>query len=403
MTRRLTFLLALNLGLIVSGIEVFADELPPPPEKPAIPLNRLPIQPGRLPMQRIQLQPGRVIQIQQGRGVIIQGNLPADVDLRMRQFNTPTNRNSYFVPVLPPPPPLPTRPPIPAARLAALIADLKSDDYQLRMHATRELKAGGKETVAALYAAAGEGSPEVDRRVLAILTTIFLSPDESANRAAEAALEDLRDHGAITLASQIDGVFESHEFLRSGRALQDIEALGGKVIYSKYAAISDAVTGEQRRDVSQIVIPLAWQGGDEGLRYVARIPTLRQLLVIAPNEEGAVSQAGLDRLQLALPNLRIDQRGPAQIGISFLTNETIEAGLLIDGVEPKRAAERAGLKAGDILVKFDEHELESFEHLTTLLKKYAPGDTIKVQVLRFPNGGDRQELTLDVTLDSWED
>ena len=46
------------------------------------------------------------------------------------------------------------------------------------------------------------------------------------------------------------------------------------------------------------------------------------------------------------------------------------------------AASRAGLKDGDVLVRFGDRPLDSFEDLLTALRDRQPGDTVRVIYLR---------------------
>ena len=62
-------------------------------------------------------------------------------------------------------------------------------------------------------------------------------------------------------------------------------------------------------------------------------------------------------------------------------------------VEPGSAADRAGVRDGDLIVAVDGTRLDYNTSLRQLLLRYAPGDKVTITVLR-----DGQELLLDVTL-----
>ncbi len=62
-------------------------------------------------------------------------------------------------------------------------------------------------------------------------------------------------------------------------------------------------------------------------------------------------------------------------------------------VEPGSAADRAGIRDGDLIVAVDGTRLDYNTSLRQLLLRYAPGDKVTVTVLR-----DNQEIVLDVTL-----
>jgi S1-C subfamily serine protease len=68
-------------------------------------------------------------------------------------------------------------------------------------------------------------------------------------------------------------------------------------------------------------------------------------------------------------------------------------GLRVTAVEPGSAADKAGIKAGDIIVEFAGKPIKDLYAYTDALYAQKPGDTVDVVVLR---GTER--LTLKVTL-----
>ncbi|MCB2206445.1 M28 family peptidase [bacterium] len=70
-----------------------------------------------------------------------------------------------------------------------------------------------------------------------------------------------------------------------------------------------------------------------------------------------------------------------------------EGGFRITGTSPGSPAEKAGLKGGDIMIKFGETEVGNIYDYMTAMSRHSPGETVPVIVKR----GD-EELTLDVDL-----
>jgi hypothetical protein len=70
------------------------------------------------------------------------------------------------------------------------------------------------------------------------------------------------------------------------------------------------------------------------------------------------------------------------------------AGVLLSGVIPGSAAEKAGLKAGDLLVEFAGVEIENLGSFSDVLKGLSPGDEADVAFMR---GGERMTATVTVT------
>jgi len=69
-----------------------------------------------------------------------------------------------------------------------------------------------------------------------------------------------------------------------------------------------------------------------------------------------------------------------------------KSGVLLGGVRPGGAAEKAGLRRGDLLIALGRHQIASIEDFMYVLNASKPGETTKAVVLR---GGKRVEL--DVT------
>jgi S1-C subfamily serine protease len=61
------------------------------------------------------------------------------------------------------------------------------------------------------------------------------------------------------------------------------------------------------------------------------------------------------------------------------------SGVLLDGVREGSVAEKAGLKAGDIIVKMGDKEIRNIYDYTDAMKNLKPGDTITVVVKRGAN------------------
>jgi Tol biopolymer transport system component len=69
-----------------------------------------------------------------------------------------------------------------------------------------------------------------------------------------------------------------------------------------------------------------------------------------------------------------------------------KSGVLIGGVRPGGAADRAGIRRGDLLVRLGRHEIASIEDFMFVLNASKPGETTKAAVVR--NG---KKIELDVT------
>ncbi len=68
-------------------------------------------------------------------------------------------------------------------------------------------------------------------------------------------------------------------------------------------------------------------------------------------------------------------------------------GLKIMGVQPEGPAAKAGIEAGDLIIGFGESKITGIEDYDSALRKYKPGDRVKVKLLR-----GEKEIELDVVL-----
>lgn len=96
----------------------------------------------------------------------------------------------------------------------------------------------------------------------------------------------------------------------------------------------------------------------------------------------------------------LKRRGMIGVQLAPLTPEVrqqfnipVEKGVVFTGIVPNSAAERAGLKGGDVLTKLGDVTIDGLPTFMRTLRKYGAGDTIKFTVHR--EGG---ETTADVTL-----
>jgi hypothetical protein len=73
----------------------------------------------------------------------------------------------------------------------------------------------------------------------------------------------------------------------------------------------------------------------------------------------------------------------------------VERGVKLSGVTPGSPGDKAGLRAGDIVVGMGTHDVADLQGLTDALRAHKSGDTVPLRVIR-----DGKPLTLEVTLGS---
>ena len=97
-----------------------------------------------------------------------------------------------------------------------------------------------------------------------------------------------------------------------------------------------------------------------------------------------------------------DEKGYMGITLVDVSDEAKEiysmpSGAFVYSVEEGSAAEKAGIKKGDIITKFDGAAISSRDELLSRMDYYKAGETIDV-VLSSANGGEYEERTVSITL-----
>ncbi len=81
------------------------------------------------------------------------------------------------------------------------------------------------------------------------------------------------------------------------------------------------------------------------------------------------------------------------LGIEFNQKSTVTDGVELATVQPGGAAEKSGIKAGDVILEFDGKRTEYFEKLKDAILSKSPGDRVKVRIRR-----GEQDLEVDCEL-----
>lgn len=124
------------------------------------------------------------------------------------------------------------------------------------------------------------------------------------------------------------------------------------------------------------------------------------------------SSASIENIGFAIPSNEVSKivkdimdygyvTGKPQLGISCQDVDEYTAasfrlpvGIYVTSVTEDSAAEKAGLRSGDVITAFDGTEVKTYDELNTEKNKHSAGDTVEITFTR--NG---EEQTLEVTLD----
>ena len=129
------------------------------------------------------------------------------------------------------------------------------------------------------------------------------------------------------------------------------------------------------------------------LKFGALVLGLVAVIAAAAVGLRAQDRSRVEVRQAQRPELMmLDGRG-SQLGVTVSDLDTKEGGgVKVDEVSSDSAAEKAGLKAGDVVVEFDGERVRSARQFTRLVQETPDGRTVKIAVMR-----DGKRQTLDAT------
>jgi serine protease Do len=110
-------------------------------------------------------------------------------------------------------------------------------------------------------------------------------------------------------------------------------------------------------------------------------------------------------LAMTMPRVWNFNNGDGNVGVDFFSEDSTRAmlgvvtiedekGARINEVSKESAAEKAGLKQGDIITRINEAKVEDANDVTEQVRKHKPGDKVTVTVLR---DGKEQKVVAELT------
>lgn len=123
------------------------------------------------------------------------------------------------------------------------------------------------------------------------------------------------------------------------------------------------------------------------INYTGEIRVIRYIYDVIKNADG--------KEKLAFTKTRETATGKStfKVSLGIMPDYTYSgSGVHVDGVSAGKAAEKAGVKTGDVLVQLGDHKFTDVQTYMDALNKFSKGDATKLKLLR-----DGKEITLDVT------
>ena len=343
-----------------------------------------------------------------------------------------------------------------AEQIAAWVRDLGDPQYVVRDHAMRALVGAGDHALKPVSEALSGSGLEVTTRAIYVLQQLALSENRTTEQAARSELERLAKLRVTAAARRAQEALTKLDEQLQARAISLLQRLGARFDNQhvemglplqasvKMVEIGNDFRGEDRdvarladlRDIEQVSfvganVDKAW------VRHVASMPNLSILkikrvnidnqtlallktipkltylkLLYVPIDKGSFEHLQpcrrLSKLMLfgtriqrdeanqfkQLVTGEIDHRNGAFLGISPQPGEPC----VINSVTPDSAADRAGLRPGDIIIAFQNQRIEKFDDLTAQISQFDAGDAVQVDVIR----ADSQREKVEVVLGEWD-
>ncbi|MCH9654038.1 MAG: PDZ domain-containing protein [Planctomycetes bacterium] len=278
------------------------------------------------------------------------------------------------------------------------ILDLESEDFQTREKATRTLPDYGEPVIEPLMKVTRGDSLEASVRAILVLEQIYVKGKENSVAKAEDALDQLTRAKNPSVAIRAEEAIDRHADIRKKRAVREIKKMGGNVRLWTAKSIAEAQASSRAvpGQVRFIVLGARWTGKEHGLRFLKRVGRFEALYLIKGHPFTGPAMDDLVKGLSGTPHQIRDSE--AMLGIGNGGNFNERGGCIVGGVTEGLAAQKAGIRTDDIIVKFDGQPVPNFEGLVTLIGKKAAYDTVEVELFR-----DRKLKTLKVTLSSWLD
>jgi hypothetical protein len=344
-----------------------------------------------------------------------------------------------------------------AAQLDAWIEELGAREFDTRDRAMHALIAVGKMAIEPALQATSRGDHEVATRAVMILKGVGEKGDIATLEAVLAALTRVAESSTLPVGRRAAEVRDRLESVRQDRTADFFRALGAEVtpeftdtwtssflaapVYSVEFGANWKGTDEDLdrlkwlRDAEQVCL-VGPKITDDWIRHLREMPRLISIKIkhAAVTPKAVEELAKLDRLRVlrlqfvplgdemipylekceGLIRLVVISRALTPAGENRLKerfNERVEfprgamlgvkAGLeepwSIREVIPGSAADKAGLRPFDRIVKYDGQPVATFQELRTLIAKCEPGDSASFEVER-----GFETIQMKVTFGEWD-
>ncbi|MFK7777929.1 MAG: PDZ domain-containing protein [Gimesia sp.] len=279
------------------------------------------------------------------------------------------------------------------------ILDLESEDFQTRQTATSTLPDYGEPVIEPLMKVTRGDSLEAAVRAILVIEQIYVKGKEGSVAKAEDALDLLTRAKNPSVAIRAEEAIDRHADIRKKRAVREIKKMGGTVRLWTAESIAKAQPGSRvvPGQVRYIALGSKWTGKEHGLRFLKRVGRFKALYLINGHP---FSGPAMDDLVKGLSGTPyVIRNSEAMLGITSSNNGLNGiGGCVVSSVAEGLAAQKAGIRSRDRIIKFDGKPVQNFDALVDLIGTKEPYAVVDIEFER-----DGMLKTLKVTLSSWVD
>ncbi len=255
------------------------------------------------------------------------------------------------------------------ASTGQLIEQLGSSRDVVQRAAASRLISQGAPAVPLLIAAAEDAPEEQLRQIYLVLEDMYVSADQALADSVEDALEQLLLSPRMEVRRLAEALFQANQSRRQLRAFAKIESFSGR--------LGTTMTSRHMSELAfpdMVIIDAHWTGGNEGLKFVRRMPGLRTVHI---GNDAPVSEDAVESLKSVATLIRRESEGCLGVELTELYDT-----LAVRWVVPRSPAERAGLQAGDQLLSMNQRPIREFTAFLEILHGCPPEAVVQFEIRR---------------------
>ncbi|QDT65924.1 PDZ domain-containing protein [Calycomorphotria hydatis] len=284
--------------------------------------------------------------------------------------------------------------PGPIYPLEKSLEQLSSPHFITRQNAIQHVSAWGLAAIPALEKMAHDNKPAQFIGALKSLEAIWLTAharkDWETSDAVRSAFEEMSADDNTLLADWSTAILKDRSLLEDDKIIDKVRELGGVIEMTSQEDLLRDDGPIFRSAIEHLFLGPDWKGGEDGLKYIKRLPAFG-MLYFTP--QSGLTMEKLAGLRAIFPGLVIQRRGQTFLGV---VADPLAPECRIRSVKPNSPAADAGIRPGDVIVTFNDVDIKNLQELVEAIEEIKPNEKVNVLVSRTGN-----PLNIEVTMRKW--